>query len=190
MDWTKEKAEQAEATLKAWHKLARETVGHSRVDPEIVKALSDDLNTSAALSRLHEIAKEGNAELLKSSAQFLGLFDDSKMVVNGKIPDENPLDGILKQRIEARAARDFRKSDQIRDLLKSFGIAISDRPDGSCSAEIEGRFMYDYFNSLTFAERKEFLGTIDGGLYFAPSHEILTSAYLRRIAKLVEEAIK
>jgi len=38
--------------------------------------------------------------------------------------------GLLEQRAEARASKDFAAADLIRDRLKAAGIAITDTPDG------------------------------------------------------------
>jgi cysteinyl-tRNA synthetase len=38
--------------------------------------------------------------------------------------------GLLEQRAEARAAKDFAAADAIRDQIKAAGIEIEDTPDG------------------------------------------------------------
>jgi cysteinyl-tRNA synthetase len=38
--------------------------------------------------------------------------------------------GLLEQRAEARAAKDFATADAIRDRIKAAGIEIEDTPDG------------------------------------------------------------
>ncbi|HAT43610.1 MAG TPA: cysteine--tRNA ligase, partial [Ktedonobacter sp.] len=38
---------------------------------------------------------------------------------------------LVKQRDEARAARDWKRSDEIRDLLKTQGYEVRDTPKGT-----------------------------------------------------------
>jgi cysteinyl-tRNA synthetase len=44
-----------------------------------------------------------------------------------------PLAALLEERKEARATKNWKRSDEIRDLLKSKGFGIKDNPDGSAS---------------------------------------------------------
>ncbi|MDN5786090.1 cysteine--tRNA ligase [Pseudorhodobacter sp.] len=73
MDWTAEKVAQAEATLRDWAHLC---LGFSPDRPslDVVDALANDLNTSAALTELAEIYKHRDAGALIASAEILG-FD-------------------------------------------------------------------------------------------------------------------
>jgi cysteinyl-tRNA synthetase len=41
------------------------------------------------------------------------------------------IDGLLKERDAARAAKDFAKSDEIRDRLLSMGVEIYDTKEGT-----------------------------------------------------------
>ena len=47
------------------------------------------------------------------------------------IKDYEAIDGLIAQRAEARKARDFALSDQIRDDLKTKGVIIEDTRDGA-----------------------------------------------------------
>ncbi len=51
--------------------------------------------------------------------------DNNKNEIDQKVFD------LIKEREEARKAKDFAKSDEIRDLLKEMGIAIKDTADGT-----------------------------------------------------------
>jgi cysteinyl-tRNA synthetase len=44
---------------------------------------------------------------------------------------EQEIIGFIDQRNLARKARDFKKSDEIRDLLKHKGIQLKDTPEGT-----------------------------------------------------------
>jgi len=191
MDWTAEKAAQAETTLRHWHEICENVLGHTRIDPRVLEALKDDLNTSAAISRLHEIAASGDAQLLRSSAQVLGLLGVEGGQWATSIAQENPLSKILEARREARAARDFKKGDQIRDFLRSFEVVITDNSDGTTSTKIGSLAMLDYYNGLkSIQERKIFLGRGDDNLWDPVEFETLQFAYLKRIAELATERLK
>jgi len=72
MDWTAEKARQAEATLRNWAVIC---LGHqpTEVDQEVVEALADDLNTAEAIATLSELYNAEDAGSLLASARLLGL---------------------------------------------------------------------------------------------------------------------
>ncbi|MDB5666992.1 cysteine--tRNA ligase [Cypionkella sp.] len=74
MDWTAEKAVQAEATLRKWRALVADAEPSPTPSPLLIDALSDDLNTAGAVTVLHELAASGNVSGLKASAAVLGLL--------------------------------------------------------------------------------------------------------------------
>ena len=115
-----------------------------RVDEEFTACLLDDLNTPAALARLHELARlanKGDAEAgkaLKSSAATLGLLQQTASTWakadetgNGNRMDDVAIDALIRARKEAREARDFAKADEIRDQLARVDIILEDSNDGT-----------------------------------------------------------
>ena len=113
-----------------------------RVDVDFTTCLLDDLNTPAAIARLHELARlsnrgeEGAAEALKSSAAVLGLLqqtasawakDDEAGTANGM--DDDAIDVLIIARKQARTNRDFAKADEIRGQLTKAGIILEDSVD-------------------------------------------------------------
>ena len=74
MDWTEEKARQAEATLRKWRGLIDSVAPAQTPNPAFIAALKDDLNTASAISELHTLAKSGAYSELASSAELLGLL--------------------------------------------------------------------------------------------------------------------
>jgi cysteinyl-tRNA synthetase len=85
MDWTAEKARQAEATLRKiaelFHSdpLTQLWVDESSVNApqEVIEALANDLNTSLALTHLSRYLKEGNYVALLGSLRLLGFYPDA-----------------------------------------------------------------------------------------------------------------
>jgi cysteinyl-tRNA synthetase len=108
---------------------------------EIKTAMDDDFNTPKALSVLHDMVNECNKvmdsdtegkhpmlrearDLLKDIARILGL----DFIKDSRISEEE--ENLLSQRIEARKKKDFRRSDELRDLLKKKGIVVEDTKEG------------------------------------------------------------
>ncbi len=120
----------------------------ARIRENVYDALCDDLNTPIALSNLFEavrivntvadgkmkICKEDKdilVELLKTvTGDVLGLTDEREQGGNEQIID-GLMDMILEYRKEAKAAKDWAKSDQIRDALGALGIVVKDTKEGS-----------------------------------------------------------
>jgi cysteinyl-tRNA synthetase len=137
MDWTDDKARQAEATLRKWRALT-EGVPPAEVHPEVEQALADDLNTPRALAELHHLAHVGDSPSLKASAMMLGLLTDDL----GGWTEASPADGadmtqlaLLRNRLAearetARQSRDFSEVDRLKAALKEAGVEVRMSKEG------------------------------------------------------------
>ena len=111
----------------------------NNIDEEFSIALSSDLNTPLAISRLHELARESNkgsktaGQLLKSSSRLLGLlnYENSKWFIQNVEIDEKYIEKIISERNIARQDRNFELADKIRDKLAKMGISIEDSENGT-----------------------------------------------------------
>jgi cysteinyl-tRNA synthetase len=111
------------------------------IDPEFVSALCDDLNTPAAMARLHVLAGAANkgdgdaAIILKSSAGLLGLLgqtgDEWAKGASAGGLDDAMIETRIAARNKARADRDFATADAIRDELAEAGVTLEDGPEGT-----------------------------------------------------------
>jgi len=122
--------------------------------------LDEDLNTPKALAKifglvsdiqkftngqqdLGSIAPETLARLKKDfSAIVFDIFGLQKEALIGQSDEDKALlDGlmqmIIEQRQEARANKDWAKSDQIRDALQALGLQIKDGKEGSSWSKIK-----------------------------------------------------
>ena len=112
------------------------------VDGTFLEALKDDLNTPAAMARLHELAGAANrgdgdaAVALKSSAAVMGLLGRTADewargdAGAGSLGDDE-IESMIAARNEARATRDFAAADTIRDELAAAGILLEDGAGGT-----------------------------------------------------------
>ncbi len=107
-------------------------------------AMNDDLNTPLAMSVLHDLAGTLNRETDLNSdrsrvlantlvylGQRLGILDQDPEVAlqagsSAGGPSNEEIDALIAQRVEARAAKDFARSDEIRDELVAMGIILED----------------------------------------------------------------
>ncbi|MCA3559709.1 MAG: cysteine--tRNA ligase [Aestuariivirga sp.] len=124
---------------------------------EVLAALSDDLNTPAAIAALHEMvsaitklerAWDPEQHRIRSrfsnALRFLGFERLDKFHHRGmgnldeadktKIEE---IEALITARLDARKAKNWAESDRIRDELASMGIAIKDNKDGTTGWEVK-----------------------------------------------------
>ena len=135
MDWTAEKAREAEATLRKWYKLAAEAGSGAEPSPVAVAALADDLNTHGVLTELHRLAGAGDAPTLRATLEMVGLIGNaipSWAEETGASDDVAALiEGLLNDRAEARKVKDFARADALRDGFAAAGVLVKDTAEGA-----------------------------------------------------------
>jgi len=138
-NFTWEAMQSAEAGLKRIYNQIEalgKRMGHvdAGLKAKFIEALSDDFNTPVALSVLQDVLKSdlSNEDKLATLIDFdkvLGL-DFEKVLHTKPIEIPGDIQKILDQRSDARKNKDFKKSDELRDLLKEKGFVVSDTKEG------------------------------------------------------------
>ncbi|WP_300444654.1 cysteine--tRNA ligase [uncultured Mameliella sp.] len=124
MDWTAEKAREAEATLRKWRGMVA-NVEAVDVPETVVAALADDLNTAGAISELHRLAAAGEAPALKAGAAVLGLLTDALSGWEAVSVDLSALaDRLSAARAEAMQSKDFTEVDRMKEALIEAGVEV------------------------------------------------------------------
>jgi cysteinyl-tRNA synthetase len=146
IDWTVNRLVDARHTLKDWIDTAIGfDEGDRTISSELIEPLLDDLNSSGAITFLHGLYREARggansaaATQLNVAMRFLGIWDGEKTdeiygygipVRDG--PSEVEVRALVEARTAARAHKDFKESDRIRDVLAAMGIVIKDSKEGT-----------------------------------------------------------
>ena len=124
MDWTAEKASQAEAALRKWRGLVAGIEPAPSPLPGVVSALSDDLNTAGAVGELHAAAARGDYAGLLASAQFMGLLGAKQGAWLAAVDLSKWADQLGMLRAEAMASKDFAAVDALKAALVAAGVDV------------------------------------------------------------------
>ena len=106
LDWTKDRVEEATATLRKWRALTDGVAPAAEMPAGVLAALADDLNTSKVMAELHALAGQGDASKLVIGANLIGLLTPELSNWNWQQPTKrvvfrainsltSPLDGVV-----------------------------------------------------------------------------------------------
>lgn len=140
IDWTLKGLEESARTLDDWYAVAADAVG-DRPAEGVVEALSNDLNTAQTIAALHGLRNAAvNDEQARgsfaASLRFLGFLGQSAAEWKGRKEQASGIDpswveGLISDRAAARARKDFKESDRIRDELAAKGVVLKDGKDAN-----------------------------------------------------------
>ena len=124
------------------------TINADELEERCAAAMADDLNSPMVISALFDYVRifnqlaEGqqtataeDLEKLRATTSrwvfdILGLRDEKAEATGGKDMVSPLVEMLLDMRMEAKAAKNWALSDQIRDRLTAIGIRVKDRKDG------------------------------------------------------------
>ena len=129
-----------------------------KFDKKFDEAMSEDMNTPQAIATIFDQIRETNKyydvifenvteELLEGLfSSYMSLKNKMENILGieliNKVNEENDemskelIELLIKIRTDARAEKNFKLSDEIRDSLKAIGVEIKDNKDGTTSYEI------------------------------------------------------
>jgi cysteinyl-tRNA synthetase len=112
-----------------------------------VESMDDDFNTAGAIGAIFDIIRATNSSLgrqggidyetVEEAANFLRSVDDIMGILQidsmerSRESETDEIDTLIKERNEARARKDFARSDEIRKSLSDRGIILEDTPQGT-----------------------------------------------------------
>ncbi|WP_297542791.1 cysteine--tRNA ligase [Roseovarius sp.] len=152
MDWTDKKRADAVRTITQWRKLKeaglktdlKDDEVVNLVDSEVVAALSDDLNTSLAMTKLNDLFTKAKMSEIDSqqvraffaTIKFLGFENldtersKRRKAVQSAFDSSGLLDDVCRRIEDARLKKDFETSDRLRDGLVAAGVLVNITKDG------------------------------------------------------------
>ena len=141
MEWTLKGLEESTRTLDDWYAVAADVEGGQPSDA-VFEALSDDLNTPQMIAALHGLRNVaasgtgGDRSQFVASLRFLGFLSESAAGWSARKQqavgvDAKQVDELISSRTAARARKDFKESDRIRDQLAAMGVVIKDSKEGT-----------------------------------------------------------
>ena len=111
------------------------------IEAEFQKEMDDDFNAANGMTVLYQWLKEWNVyleqevvskavleSLLEKATVLFGIFG---IVEKQEALLDDAIQALIDERLEARKAKNFARSDEIRDLLKEQGIVLEDTPQGT-----------------------------------------------------------
>jgi cysteinyl-tRNA synthetase len=141
IDWTMKGLEESAKTLDDWYWVAADSESGQASD-KVINALFDDLNTSQAIAALHSLRNtaatgdDSDRGKFAASLRMLGFLSETSAAWASRKQrasgiDAGKIDGLIADRTAARARKDFKESDRIRDELAAMGVTIKDSKDGT-----------------------------------------------------------
>ena len=136
LDWNDKLINDCQNILDKWYRIYSSDVKTIQVTEEVLKPLYEDLNTPGYIANLHQLYEQANKgeskELFISACKFIGLLNEDKKQWEKYKKDkalitEDEINLEIELRNKARANKDYKEADRIRDELLDKGVLIEDK---------------------------------------------------------------
>ena len=137
IDWTVRGLEESRTALDGWMASVK-GVAPGKPSSDVIDALGDDLNTPQVVAELFRLWRSKDIEALAGSLHLLG-FDEPvyhsgvRRAVEAAFAkvglSDEEINQYMAARAAARAAKNCKESDRIRDELAAMGIQLKDAKD-------------------------------------------------------------
>jgi cysteinyl-tRNA synthetase len=136
LDWNDKLLDDCQNTIDKWYNAYLPS--SKELEDEIIQPLYDDINTPGYIANLHKLydkANKGNdtdKQIFNSACNFIGLLQETKEewldYKKGKIDiTEIEIENKIELRNKARADKNYKEADNIRDYLLDKGVLIEDK---------------------------------------------------------------
>ena len=136
LDWNDKLLEDCKNTIDKWYNVYLPS--NKDLNDDLLQPLYDDINTPGYIANLHKLydkANKGNDEdkqVFNSACNFIGLLNETKDEwLNHKKEKVNITEDEIENKIElrnkARANKDYKEADNLRDYLLDKGVLIEDK---------------------------------------------------------------
>ena len=136
LDWNDKLLDDCQNTIDKWYNAYLPS--NQELEDEIIQPLYDDINTPGYIANLHKLydkANKGNdadKQIFNSACNFIGLLQETKEewldYKKGKIDiSETEIENKIELRNKARADKNYKEADNIRDYLLDKGVLIEDK---------------------------------------------------------------
>ena len=136
LDWNEKLINDCQSILDKWYRMYSSDIKTVQISDEVLKPLYEDLNTPGYIANLHQLYEKANkgegVELFISACKFIGLFNEDNQKWEKYKKDkasisETEIKIKIELRNKARANKDFKEADKIRDELLDKGVLIEDK---------------------------------------------------------------
>ena len=136
LDWNDKLLEDCQNTIDKWYNVYLSS--EKELDDEIIQPLYDDINTPGYIANLHKLYDKANKgdekdkQIFNSACNFIGLLQETKEEwlnhKKGKVDiSEEEIQNKIDLRNKARANKDYKEADNIRNYLLDKGVLIEDK---------------------------------------------------------------
>jgi cysteinyl-tRNA synthetase len=140
LDWTFVGLDEAHKTLWEWYGDLEGKERTGGVPGPVLDALADDLSTPKVITELHKLHSAGHWGGLRAALSFLGFSGERTNIERVRhvhtgdhltvaVAEDALVEKLVSARNSARAAKNFKEADRIRDELAAMGVVLKDAKD-------------------------------------------------------------